>query len=273
MTAKLAAGLSGLLAVALTAGCTTDDRGGPEPTKSLQQVAIDPADLSTGASGGEIWLNGPDDVTSEMVSSLAPQIRIATFPGNVVVPATQSVVTTPRTVSPNGVPVPALAQIHEDLDAGLDGSGWYAVSLPATSSQYVLTTDHWLFAFADGRRGVRLSPTHPPVVASVMSCHKDAGVIAVYARYSEPLNKAAGSPSLDYGATPVPCSVGADDPGETQFICSGEDAQPFSLHLPDGVTAQASGRPMAPGTLDSTGMQISVIPGELCTIYKPLTAN
>jgi hypothetical protein len=30
---------------------------------------------------------------------------------------------------------------------------------------------------------------------------------------------------------------------------------------------------MAPGTLASTGLQISEIPGELCTIYKQLTVN
>src|SRR5450631_3221530 len=273
MTANVAAGLTGLLAVALAAGCGNDSLGGGGPPTQLQQVAIAPADLSTGVSGGEVWINGPDDVTSAMVSSIAPQIRIVSFPGDVVVPATPSVVTTPRTVSPNGVPVPALAQIHEDLDAGLDGSGWYAVSLPASSSQYLLTTDWWLFAFEGGRRGIRWSPTHPPVVASVMSCHKDAGAVTIIVRYSEPVNKAAGLPSVAYGATPVACSASADEPGETQFICAGEDSQPFSLHLPDGMTAQASGRPMAPATLDSTGMQVSAIPNDACTVYKPLTVN
>jgi hypothetical protein len=230
-------------------------------------------DLSTGFDAVTVLISAEYDVTPEMVNRIAPQLRVASFPGNVVVPATQSIVNTPRFVNNHNVTVSAFTNVEEQLDAGLDGSEWYAVSLPANPSRYVLTTDWWLFAFEDGNLGVRVSPTHPPVVASMMSCHKDAGVVGVYVRYSESVSMAAGMPSLDYGTPPVACSVSADAPTETQFICAGEDAQPFSLHLPDGVTATASGRPMAPGTLASTGLQISEIPGELCTIYKQLTVN
>jgi hypothetical protein len=101
-----------------------------------------------------------------------------------------------------------------------------------------------------------------------MSCSKDAGVVAVYARYSESLTKTAGQLSLDYGGAPAPCSVGADQPGETQFICSGTEGASFSLRIPDGVTGQASGTPMAPFTLDSGEMDVDVMP-DGCRLYKP----
>jgi hypothetical protein len=105
-----------------------------------------------------------------------------------------------------------------------------------------------------------------------MSCPKDAGVVGVYARYSESVIKATGAPSLDYGTAPASCSVGMDAPGETQFVCAGQVGEPFSLHLPDGITAQASGRPMAAGMHDSTGMQSLVGPYG-CTIYRPMIVN
>ena len=164
-------------------------------------------------------------------------------------------------------------EIDEELDAGLSGSDWYAVSLTVDASQYVIN-EAPAFAFQNGMRGIRLSPTHPPVVASVMSCLKDMGTIAVYVRYSEPVIKAAGAPALDFTRYPVSCSVGADSPSETQFICvtgAGAD-QPFMVHVPDGVTAQASGAPMAPATLDSTDMSEYSMP-DGCKIYKPLTVD
>src|SRR5262249_9910011 len=159
----------------------------------------------------------------------------------------------------HNIRVSAYTNVVEQLDAGLDGNGWYAVSLPASPSQYEISYDWWLFAFDGGNFGVRVSPTHPPVVASVVSCRKDTGLVGVRVMYSEAVGITGALPSLDYGPTPAACSVSYEYPTETQFICGGEVAQPFSLHLPDGVTAQASGRPMAPGTLDSTDMQISQI--------------
>lgn len=226
--------------------------------------------MSTGGRTVSVAINGSDDITPDVADMIASRIRVANFQG-VVVPATQSITITSRSMSPDGVPTPAFAVIVEELDDSLPGGQWYVVSLPASPSQYAVDRA-WAYTFADGRLGVVLSPAHPPVVASVMSCLKGAGVAAVYARYSESVVKTA-APSLDYGLTPVACSVGADDPAETQFICSGTDGQSsFSLHVPDGVTAQASGTPMATGTVDSTGMQRDVtLDG--CFIYKPSSVN
>lgn len=272
---KVAAGLTGLLAATVAAGCGNDTLGGGAATKGPLQVAFVAMDLATGMRDQFVSITAEYDVTPEMVRSVVPYLRVASFPEDEVVPATQSINNVPSTVTPQMVQVPARAEVWEQLDAGLDGNGWYAISLPPSipPALYAITTEWWLFAFDSGTRGVRWSPNHPPVVASVMSCHKNAGVVGLYIRYSEPVDKAAGPPSLDYGITPGACSVSDDAPTETQFICAGEDAQPFSLYMPDGVTAQASGRPMAPTTLDSSGMQVSTIPNDTCTIYKPLTVN
>ena len=143
---------------------------------------------------------------------------------------------------------------------------------PAT---YSLPSEANAFAFDGGARGVRFSPAHAPVVASVMSCAKDGGVVAVYARYSEPVVRAAGAmPILDYGIPPAGCAVGGDSTVETQFICSnaGSGDQPLWLEIPDGVTAQASGAAMVPGRLDSTAMQTSTT-NDGCTVHKPLTVD
>jgi hypothetical protein len=100
-------------------------------------------------------------------------------------------------------------------------------------------------------------------------------VVAVYARYSEPVVRAAGVlPILDYGVPPAGCAVGGDSTVETQFICSnaGSGGQPFWLEIPDGVTAQASGTAMVPRRLDSTSTQASTT-NDGCTVHKPLTVD
>ena len=51
-----------------------------------------------------------------------------------------------------------------------------AVSLPQRrTGDYQVSSDLILFAFDGGALGVRISPAHPPVVSSVMSCAKERG--------------------------------------------------------------------------------------------------
>src|SRR6185369_15804444 len=102
-------------------------------------------------------------------------------------------------VLPNGALRAAYAEIEKQLDANLDASVWYAISVAPDPATYTLPDASTAFAFDGGALGVRFSPAHAPVVASVMSCAKDGGVVAVYARYSEPLAWGAGTPALDYG--------------------------------------------------------------------------
>ena len=100
--------------------------------------------------------------------------------------------------------------------------------LPERDSDYRLNKAV-LFSFDDGAFGVRLSPSHPPVVASAMSCPKEGGVVAVYAQFSEPVNNAPGALGLDYGNIAMTCAVGAESASEDQFLCANATAgQPFS---------------------------------------------
>ena len=272
MTSKVAAGLTGLVAVGLAAGC--DVTGGEHLMRSPPRVDFLTADLSTGFGVASIQIsNGVDDIPDLVLKSVASKVRVATWPGDLEVPSTQTVTTVPGGQLANGAQVMSRDQIDVQLDAALDGSGWYGVTVGLEAGLYVIDLDP-LFAFQNGGRGVRLSPAHAPVVASVMSCSKDMGTIAVYVRYSEPVLKTTGPPALDFTKYPVTCSVGADSPSETQFICvTGAGAgQPFLLNVPDGLTAQASGAPMAPATLDSMGMYAHST-SDGCTTYRPWTVD
>lgn len=264
-----------LLTASVVTSCgngVTDAGGGP--TKPLPQISFVTTDLSTGARVGRVQIyGGLDDVSAGLLSAVALKIRVATWPDDGEVTTTEVITSVPYAMLPNGAIQPASAEIENELDPTLDASAWYAISVAPQPATYTLPSAANAFAFDDGARGVRFSPEHPPVVASVMSCAKDGGVVAVYARYSEPLIWAASAPALDYGAAPISCNVGDNAPGETQFICSGTvSGQPFSLRIPDGVTAQASGMPMAAGTLDSTGTQTTST-NDGCTVYKRLAVD
>jgi hypothetical protein len=275
MATARALGIAGLLA-ALGAGCGGQriDPGGGSPTRPAPQISFVTADLSTGARVAMVRIyNGIDDVPTDVLNTVASGIKVATWPGNVDVSTIQVITNVSGGQLPNGAQRSAYAEIEETLDSALDGNAWYAVSLPARPGEYTLPGEDRAFAFSGGTRGVRFSPAHAPVVASVMSCAKDGGVVAVYARYSEPVTRAGGAPVLDYGATPVACDVGGDAPGETQFICPGTmSGQPFSLQIPDGVAAQASGAPMAARTLGSAGM-LTATTNDGCTVHTPATVD
>jgi len=263
-------GIAGLLA-ALGAGCGGQriDPGGGSPTPAPPQISFT-ADLSTGARAATVRIDNYRPVSDELVNSVASRIRIATWPGDVAVSAIQVITNVMGGQLPNGAQQAAYAEIEMTLDSALDGGAWYAISLPPQPTDYRLPGNDRAFIFDGGMRGVRFSPAHAPVVASVMSCAKDGGVVAVYARYSEPVTRAGGAPVLNYGsAPPVACDVGGDSPGETQFICpTAGSGQPFTLQIPDGVSAQASGASMAAGGLGSAGM-LTATTNDGCTVYTP----
>jgi hypothetical protein len=262
-----------LLAVSIVAGCGNGelDPHGGGPMEPLPQISFVTTDLSTGTRVATVQIYaGVDGPSADLLTSVASTIRVATWPGGDEVITTQFITLVQRATLPNGAVRGAYGQIEKQLNAGVDANAWHSISLAPQPGTYSLPGESAAFAFDGGARGVRFSPAHAPVVASVMSCGKDGGVVAVYARYSEPVVRTGGAPALDYGATPVACGVGGDSPGETQFICAAtESGQPFSLRIPDGVTAQASAAPMAAGTLDSAGMITAVTP-DGCTVHKPL---
>jgi len=270
---RVAAGLLAVVAASFAVGCGEGGpRSGGAPTKPPPQVAFVTADLSTGVRVASVQISDSGiDVSPELVNTLAAAVRVSTWPGDVEVASTKTITNFPGQL-PGGAQRLAYAQIDWQLDAGLDGNAWYAISLPARPADYTLG-NAFAFRFEGGARGSRLSPSHPPVVGSVMSCTKESGVVAAYARFSEAVSKAAGAPALDYGLAATPCAVGGDSPGETQFICADAiSGQPFSLQIPEGVSAQASGSPMAPGTLDSAGMQADVAP-DGCSVHKPVIVD
>ena len=259
--------IAGLLG-ALSAGCGGKqvEPGGGSPTRLAPLISFVTADLSTGARAATVRIDDVGPISDDLVNNVASRIKLATWPGNVEVSGIQVIT---NVIGGQA----AYAEIEETLDSALDGNAWYAISLPARPTEYTLPGDARAFALAGGMRGVRFSPAHAPVVASVMSCAKDGGVVAVYARYSETLTWGAGTPALDYGATPVSCTVGDNQAGQTQFICPATaPGQPFSLQIPDGVTAQASGAAMVAGTLGSAGM-LTATTNDGCTVHTPATVD
>jgi hypothetical protein len=271
-------GIEALLVASFVAGCGTDrtDPGGGPSQTLMPQVSVLTPDLATSAHVATVQIiSAYGDVSPDLLEKVAARIRVATWPGDVEVATTEIRSSTMSSVLPNGAQQIGSATIETQLDPALDASAWYAISLPAGATEYGTPVNPFAFVFDGGARGSRFSPAHAPVVASVMSCAKDGGVVAVYARYSEPVVRTAGAtPLLDYGVPPAGCAVGGDSTVETQFICSnaGSGDQPLWLEIRDGVTAQASGVAMVPGRLDSTAMQTSTT-NDGCTVHKPLTVD
>lgn len=271
---KVAAGWLAVVATSFTAGCggpTSDEMG--TGSLGVPQIFFMTSDLSTGARIASIRIehNGWD-VPLDLVNAIAARVRVSTWPGDVQAPSSQTISTFPREQLSGGGERLGYGQIDRMLDATLDGNGWYGISLPQRPADYHIGSDLVLSPFADGALGVRISPSHPPVVSSVMSCPKDGGVVAVYASFSEPLTKPSGALALDYGAA-VPCAVGDDQPAQAQFFCANATgAQPFSLRIADGVSATASGAPMAAATIRSGDMHVSVL-SDGCSYYKAAIAD
>jgi hypothetical protein len=262
--ARALVGIEGLLIASFVAGCGGGGTDPGAPPRAAQVVFT--TDRATNAQLASIRIISPNgEVSSDLIATISSKVRVATWPGDVEVATTETILTGMAAVLPNVVYPAGTVVIDRQLDPGLDPSAWYAISLPASTS-YTLPVG---FAFDDGARGSRFSPTHAPVVASITSC-PNQGVVTVYAWYSERVVQAAGAaPTLDYGATPVSCTIRSDGATATEFICPGTAEQPFSLRIPDGVTAEASGAAMAPGSIGSAGMQ--TVAGNGCTIYMPLT--
>ena len=161
-----------VLAAAAGAGCGnggTDPGGGP--TKPLPQVGFVTVDMSTGARAATVQIyGGLDDVPADLISAVTSKIRVATWLADGEVATTDVITIVPRAVLPDGVLRAAYAEIEKQLDANLDASVWYAISVAPQPATYSLPGDANAFAFDGGARGVRFSPAHAPVVASVISC-------------------------------------------------------------------------------------------------------
>jgi hypothetical protein len=274
-----ALGVVGLVVASFIAGCRSGqlgDGGGGPPR--LPQVNFQTLDRSTGVGFGAVRIyTFEDEVPQDVVDMVASRIRVATWPGDVEVPTTQTLLKYPTVDIPNGQ-LAGYVEIDEQLDPSLDPSAWYVLSMPAPAESYSMPATVGVLALSGGATGVRFSPAHAPVVRGVSACANEQGqkpgTVTVYAGYSEPVVRAGALPALTYGSKPITCTLGDDSSDETQFICAnaGTEGQAFLLRLPDGVTAQASGRPMLPTTLEPTGMQVATT-GNDCTIYTPLTPD
>jgi len=262
-------GLMVLIATAFATGCEEDvtELGPSKPPPGALFMTADP---TTGVRTVSIWINDSGrDVPEDLVRRIAGQVRASTWPGDLEVPSTATITTIPSEQVPGVGTSVGRGQIDLEIDAPVDASGWYAVSLTEKPGEYGVQNQAVLFSFDDGSRGVRVSPAHPPMVASVLACAKEGGVVAVYARFSELVNKAAGAVVVDYGNTAVTCPAGAEAPDEDQFLCANATAgQAFSVRIVGPATAQSSGLPLATETLRSADMQVSVM-GDGCRLYKP----
>src|SRR5262249_13101941 len=163
--------------------------------------------LTTGDSTASVQIRDTlRDVSLDLVNMVQSDTRVSTWPAN----AQASATATPSTV-PGGQTGGSLMYAHGQLDWQLEGvsqdAGWVALALPDGPGVYHVQDDGSLFAFAGGGRGIRISPAHAPIVASVLSCAKGGGVVAVYVRTSEPVTKAAGALTLEYGAAGTACAM------------------------------------------------------------------
>lgn len=260
------------LIVALLCGACGDQRrqDNAEPTAG-HSVDIVTADLSTGTRTVTITLRKDgSEVSSDLLAQFAPSINVKTWPEGDVVAVTRNMsVVLGGGQLPNGAQLAnGYGQIDVQLDDTLDGSAWYSVSIASLPLGYRWDQSK-LFVFDDASMGIRVSPAHSPVVRSILSCQKDVAV-AVYVSFSEPVTSSDGAIALGFGAEAIPCSIGDQDAGEVQFICSGAGTTgPFSLRVDGSVVAQMSGSPILAGTFHTADMQLG-LRSDGCHLYKPI---
>ena len=61
-----------------------------------------------------------DEIPQDLVDTVATRIRVATWPGDIVVPATQTLLAFPTVVLPNGGQMAGYVEIDEQLDPSVD---------------------------------------------------------------------------------------------------------------------------------------------------------
>ena len=259
-----------LAVVLVLAGCG----GGQPPPDDLRPryaVGFFTADLSTGSPAASIRITYANaDIPIDVVDMFAAKVRISAWPEGNMVGVTLATSTVPGGQLPNGSQMIAYGRIDVQLDPALPRDSWYGISIRDLPLDASWLDDGGLFAFADMSRGIRISPAHAPIVASVLWCAKGGTEAAVYVQFSEPVTGSAGAVGLGVGDANVACSPGAESATETQFICEGATgAPPFSVQIADTIVAQSSGTAMAATTVPSAEMQMFVrLDG--CAVYKPV---
>jgi len=261
-----------LIIAGLGHGCGSQPPG--DDLRPQYAVGFVTADLSTGSPWASLRITyGAGDVPMDVVDMFAAKVRMTAWPQGNNVDAAFSNSTSAGGQLTGGGQIQAYGLIDVRPDDSLPRAAWYAISIAdLPTGSYVLDNGD-LVVFADGSRGIRISPAHGPVVASVLWCDKGGSETAVYVRFSESVTGSGGAVALDVAGTGVTCALGAEAITETQFICTGAAITPqFSVQIGDSITAQFSGTPMAATTLPSSAMQMAARP-DGCVVFKPLSTD
>jgi hypothetical protein len=261
-TATLIATMS--LVGLVTFGCSHPVKEvGPSPGNS---ISFSIADLSTGVWGATLTVYAEGrTVTLDVLKEVADQVRVFSWPSNASVVPT---VTMGLGTSPDAG-FPAIAGsgwIDVELDPANDAASWFGLTLAKLPEGHRFQAETALFAFAAGVRGVRFSPKHAPLIASLLACTKAGGALVVYVSFSELVSQSANAVSVSHGVPPVPCDRGGD---ATQFLCGVAPlGDSLSVEVSGLVTSVATGTAAPLGTL--TGADLQSTPSEaLCLRYEP----
>ena len=131
-----AVGIGGVVLASFVAGCGSGTLGGGGAPPFIPQVDFQTPDRSTGISVGMVRIYSFDEIPQDLVDTVASRIRVATWPGDIVVPATQTLLAFPTVDLPNGGQMAGYVEIGEQLDPSVDPSAWYAISMPPPTAAY-----------------------------------------------------------------------------------------------------------------------------------------
>jgi hypothetical protein len=262
-------GLIGALAMACD-----ESTGGVDPPL-VETISFSTSDLATAVTGATIRIQGTsDEISQESVDRIAARVVARSWPALVPVASTRATrsLTGGGQTDNGGQRPPGYGEIRVEVDSTLLESAWLAVSLSDVPLGYTWQDEGNLFLFSDGMRGVRISPDHAPVVASVLACEKDPALVIVYVSFSEPVLAAAGLVTLSYGASGVSCAAGPETKGDVRFMCPGPLGGEFTVSVTGSIVSESSGLSMTTGLLASRGMQVESR-HDGCRVYKPLMVD
>ena len=255
---------------------------GCEPEKSLPPpsatyaISFADGELTTGVPVISVVLRlGTEDVTLQPTDQIALELRTTTWPELSPVSTAQRTSIIPGIgQTPSGAQGEGdRGQIDVELAAAEDPTRWYAVAIPSVPRGFRWQNESALFSFTDGSKGVRFSPEHAPVVASLMACVKTNDTTRVELRFSEPVTKSPDAVGLQYGDPSESCTIAEDTPQAVWFDCAGSNANALLTASATGsITSEASGRPLTTASIRSDAMQKSTAP-DGCVVHRTIVVD
>jgi hypothetical protein len=229
-------------------------------------VSLEVPDLSTGTTMVSVVVDGEgQDVSNASVSAIADTATTTIWPDGTAVPVDFSNELISR--SENNEPRVA-GRATWRLTSAADPQPWYSISFPPLPAGYRWRDESELFRLNSGRRGIRISPAHAPVLSGVMVCGKNSDLAALYVRFSEPITATSGAVIATLADTA--CVLTGQISSEMQFGCPGGDtAAAATIDIVGAIAGSLAGQMVPMGRMQTADMQ-AVTRLDGCRSYRAI---